>query len=74
MADVFEELFKRDARNLTGTEAEISVYKVMAKQWFDAGMREGLAIMHQKAAESVDGMRTLRASLDENYAFLNNIR
>lgn len=74
MADVFEEMFKVDARNLTGTEAEISVYKVMAKQWFDAGLRVGVEIMHVKAIEGVDAMRTLRATLDEAYAFKNNIR
>lgn len=74
MADVFEETFKCYAKNFTGTEAEITVYKVMAKQWFDAGLREGMAIMDHKALEGVDALRTVRAALDEAYAFQNNIR
>ena len=68
---VFDIQFEQYAKNLQGSEQEIVVYKEMARRWFNLGLKEGASVMFTEVNNKA---REIRACLDEDFAFKNNMR
>lgn len=69
LSENFERSFNGYQRELTGTEQEIMAFKLLARQWFEAGVREAAAIFYN---HGMNGLKQSRSEVDEHFNFMNN--
>ena len=69
---IFEELFSRYRDvELRGTEQEILAMKAVARMWFSEGVRKASEYIFPDLMRSIS---KLRADVDTEWGFVNNIR
>lgn len=62
---LFEKSFGKYQSKLSGTESEIVALKMVARHWWDAGLKEGVAIAYSMGTQGLD---KAKAWIDPDFA------